>query len=284
MSTSSVPHPPTRLLTSFSVLTLDIFGTLIDWESGILRDLEPIIARLPQSHPLVASNDPQATRLAVGQAFVKAEGVLMREKPGLKYSALLAETYIQFSKELEIAFESDEALEEDAEAFGGSVSSWPAFADTVDAMNRLHKHFKLVPLSNVDRESFSGTCKGPLRGIDPGFDAIYTAEDIGSYKPDLQNFDYLFENLKKDFGIEKDQILHTAQSLTHDHVPAKQLGLTSAWIARGPGGKTGMGGDPDELIRSGKVDFSWRFGSLGEMADAVEKEVKDVLDGNVPLK
>jgi 2-haloalkanoic acid dehalogenase type II len=264
----SVPVPPTRSLKSFSILTFDIYGTLIDWEDGILSALQPLLTRLPADHHLKSATYAEEKKIGFGKAFTAIESQLQRENPGMKYSELLTDSYLRFAKELGIA--DDEEVKNEAKTFGGSIGTWAAFPDTVEAMKRLKKYFKLAPLSNVDRASFQNTLDGPLQGVE--FDAIYTAEQIGSYKPDLRNFDYLFEHVKQDFGLSKEDILHTAQSLTHDHVPAKEMGLTSAWIARGPGGKTGMGGDVDKLIGEGKVAFSWRFKSLGEMADAVEAE------------
>ncbi|KAK7404198.1 hypothetical protein QQX98_010040 [Neonectria punicea] len=265
MSSTAVPNPPTRPLTSFSVLTLDIYGTLIDWESSLFKFLEPIVAQLSDSHPLKSYSDVEDGKVLVGKAFLDVETELLREKPDLKYAALLTEAYSRFAQGLGIT-----PTQHDAEAFGSSIGSWVPFPDTIDAMNPLHKHFKLVPLSNVDRTSFRETCGGPLKGLVPGFDAIYTAEDIGSYKPSLKNFEYLFEHLQKDLDLSKEQVLHTAQSITADHVPAKQMGLTSAWIARNQERRDGL---TDKLIRDGKVGFSWRFSSLGEMAEAVEKEI-----------
>ncbi|KAK7422883.1 hypothetical protein QQZ08_009332 [Neonectria magnoliae] len=265
MSSTVVPNPPTRPLTSFSVLTLDIYGTLIDWESSLFKFLEPITAHLPDSHPLKSYSDVEDGKALVGKAFHDVETELLREKPDLKYAALLTEAYGRFAQGLGIT-----PTQQDAEAFGSSIGSWVPFPDTIDAMNRLHKHFKLVPLSNIDRASFRETCEGPLKGLLPGFDAIYTAEDIGSYKPSLKNFEYLLEHLQKDLNLSKEKVLHTAQSITVDHVPAKQMGLTSAWIVRNQERRDVLA---DELIREGKVGFSWRFSSLGEMADAVEKEI-----------
>ncbi|KPM43523.1 hypothetical protein AK830_g3036 [Neonectria ditissima] len=266
MSSTTVPNPQTRPLTSFSVLTLDIYGTLIDWETSMFKYFEPILSRLPDSHSLKTYSDPEDGVVLVAKAFSDVENALLKEKPDLKYATLLTEAYGRFAQGLGITSN----LQQEAEAFGSSVGSWVPYPDTIDAMNRLHKHFKLVPLSNVDKESFRKTCEGPLKDLIPGFDAIYTAEDIGSYKPSLKNFEYLFDHLQTDLGFSKDQILHTAQSITADHVPAKQLGLTSAWIARRQEHRDGLA---DELIRDGKVGFSWRFNSLGEMADAVEKEI-----------
>jgi len=133
-------------------------------------------------------------------------------------------------------------------------------------LHRLQKYYKLVILSNVDKESFGKVLAGAF--ADVKFDAVHVAEEIGSYKPDLNNFHYLFKHVKEDFGIERRQILHTAHSLRADHVPSKELGLTSTWIQRdestGPGSKM-------ETFRD-KVAFTWQFNTLGEMADAVEQE------------
>ncbi|MSP52575.1 MAG: hypothetical protein EXQ91_09375, partial [Alphaproteobacteria bacterium] len=107
------------------------------------------------------------------------------------------------------------------------------FADTVEALNFLKKSFKLVILSNVDRMSFSVT----NRKLAVAFDAIYTAQDIGSYKPSSRNFTYLIERLAE-IGHAKSDILHVAQSLFHDHAPARSLGIATAWIDR-QGGRSG---------------------------------------------
>lgn len=120
-------------------------------------------------------------------------------------------------------------------------------------------------LSNIDNDSIARTISGPLKGV--VFDAVYTAHNIGSYKPDLRNFEYLLEGVKRDLGVEKGQVLHTAQSLTHDLVPAKTMGMSGAWIDRD---------EQEEKLRElgDKVDFTWRFGSMGEMAGDVEKETQ----------
>ncbi|TIO09107.1 MAG: haloacid dehalogenase, partial [Mesorhizobium sp.] len=112
-------------------------------------------------------------------------------------------------------------------AYGESVKDWPAFADSAEALRYLKQHYKLIILSNVDNKSFSFSNK--KLGVD--FDAIYTAEDIGSYKPSARNFDYMLEKLAT-IGVEKSQVLHTAESMFHDHAPANRVGLASCWIYR----------------------------------------------------
>jgi len=112
--------------------------------------------------------------------------------------------------------------------FGNSVPHWPAFPDTADAVRVLQQHYKLVILSNVNREGFAAS----NRKLGVTFDAIYTAQDPGSYKPASRNFEYMLERLQGDYGISQDEIFHTAQSLFHDHVPAKNARLACAWIDR----------------------------------------------------
>lgn len=265
---------------TYRLLSFDIYGTLIDWENGILQALSPIRDRLPESSPLKSREND----LALGIVFTKHEARLQSEKPGATYDKVLRDAYIAVAKELLENTPGEDELQAEGVAFADSIAVWPAFPDTVEAMRKLKRlGFKLVPVSNVDRDSFGKTLAGPLGGLkepltpdsdplDPFFDAVYTAQDIGSYKPDLRNFEYLISHVKADFGVEKHEILHVAQSLRHDHVPSKQIGLDSVWIARGEGGVSGMGGDVEELL--GKVAFAWKFRSLGDFADAVEAELQ----------
>jgi FMN phosphatase YigB (HAD superfamily) len=134
-------------------------------------------------------------------------------------------------------------------------------------MQSLATNYKLVVLSNVDRASFSRTLSGPLAGV--SFDGIYTAEDIGSYKPDLRNFEYLVTQAGKDFGARKEEILKVAQSLIHDHIPAKKFGLRpSVWIKRAGDG-VAMGGTWAEY--GDQVELGATFETLGAFAKAVEE-------------
>lgn len=141
-------------------------------------------------------------------------------------------------------------------------------------MKVLKRHFKLVILSNVDEDNISRVVGpgGALGGV--AFDKVYTAEKIGSYKPDHRNFDFLFEGVERELGGKREGVLHVARSLTADHVPAKELGLSSVWIARGgdkPAGY-GTGGDYSALKAEGKLGFGWLYQTLGEFASAVERE------------
>ncbi|KAJ2983092.1 hypothetical protein NQ176_g947 [Zarea fungicola] len=252
-------EPNKTPLSSFKALSFDVYATLIDWESGIYTALEPINARLPSGHSLKDS------RQGLLELFSYYEGYLQNKHPGIKYAALLGMVYEEMSMHLCIPLSSDTAEEEKA-TFGGSVSRWPAFPDTVNALRTLAKSFKLLVLSNVDAESFAGTLHGPLENAH--FDAVYTAEDIGSYKPNLRNFEYMIQHAEKDLGIKKHELLHTAQALWHDHIPAQKLGLKTCWIKR-RGADAAFGGREEDFS---DLHVSFRFLTLADLAKAVEDE------------
>jgi 2-haloacid dehalogenase len=234
-------------LSEFDALTFDCYGTLIDWESGIYDALGPLRSR---AVPGVAMS-----RDAVLQAFARLESGQQAKTPEMTYSALLAEVHGQLAVEWGVS--RDQA--EDA-AFGGSIAEWPAFPDTVEALRYLKQHFRLVILSNVDRDSFQAT--NARLGV--AFDAVYTAQDIGSYKPDPRNFRHLLDRMKEQ-GVPKDKVLHVAQSLFHDHVPANALGLASAWIDRR---HNAAGGGATAPVAVTDVRYDFRFTSLEALAEA----------------
>jgi 2-haloacid dehalogenase len=235
-------------LTDFKALTFDCYGTLIDWETGLWNALQP----------LISAGQLNIEREQALNLFSRLETEQEVETPSLRYSALLAVIHARMAKKWGVHAHADLH-----DRFGASVPDWPAFPDSAEALAYLKRHYKLVILSNVDRLSFAASNKK----LGVTFDAIYTAEDIGSYKPDPRNFAYLIEHLEADLGIGKSQILHTAQSLHHDHVPAERAGLAHAWIDR-RFGKQGGGATltPEKLP---KLDF--HFKSLAELAQAHRK-------------
>jgi 2-haloalkanoic acid dehalogenase type II len=237
-------------LTDYKVLTFDCFGTIVDWEAGVLGGMQPFLA----SHN--ATNSFSREKLLT--VYHEAEAAQQAATPGLPYDALIAKILPQIATKLGLPQPTDEQ----SIAYGKSVGEWPAFPDSVDALRRLSKHFKLVILSNVDRASFSRTNAGPLQGVP--FDLIITAQDVGSYKPDLRNFEYMLDQVKSKLGFDKGQIIQTAQSQFHDHQPAKKMGIKSSWIVR-PGAVMGN--------REGEI-YDWKFDTLGQMADALEAETK----------
>ncbi|KAI1751846.1 HAD-like domain-containing protein [Xylaria castorea] len=252
-------HPD---LTSFKALSFDCYGTLIDQETGILKALQPLISQLPTSHPL--KTDPPTAAMQRLEEITTAHET---RTPGIPYNELLVMSLSELAHEAGVAL-SDGV----SEPFGNSVGMWGPFRDTVAGLQRLARHYKLIILSNVDNANIAATTG---RQLSPArFDAVYTAQDIGSYKPSQTNFQYLFGHAKKDLGIDwqRGDLLHVAHSLRVDHVPAKELGLRSVWISRGkekPGAK-GVGGLWEKY--KDVTAFEWRFNSIGEFADEVERQ------------
>lgn len=236
----------TKSLTDFKVLTFDCYGTMIDWESGIWDALQPLLM-----HNDCTTIDRQSALVL----FAKHETEQERATPELLYPALLCKVHELMAAELNLA--SNESLNTQ---FGNSVPHWPAFPDSADALRLLKQHFKLVILSNVHRAGFAAS--NTKLGVT--FDAIYTAEDVGSYKPNDKNFDYLLANLKADLGVEPQHVLHTAQSLHHDLVPATRAGLHKAWIDRQDLANGNAWGATAKVSERPSYDF--HFPSLMEMA------------------
>lgn len=236
-------------LTDFKVLTFDCYGTLIDWESGMVAGLQPLVDRVPKA----------LTRNEILQAHARHESTQQKYTPAKLYRDLLAVVYKRLADEWGVAVSWDECL-----AYGRSVENWPAFPDSADSLEYLKRFYKLVILSNVDNQSFAAS----NQKLKVTFDAIYTAEDIGSYKPSPRNFDYMLEKLAT-MGVKPAEILHTAESLFHDHGPANEAGLANAWIYRRHGDE-GFGATmtPEKLP---KHDF--KFTSMAELVKAHQNEV-----------
>jgi 2-haloacid dehalogenase len=236
-------------LNDFKALTFDCYGTLIDWESGMIDALKPLTGRVGRG----------LSRDEILQAHARHESSQQNWTPQKRYRDLLAVVYKRLAEEWGVVTTPEECI-----AYGQSVKDWPAFADTAAALQYLKQHYKLVILSNVDNTSFSFSNR--KLGVD--FDAIYTAEDIGSYKPSPRNFDYMLEKLAT-LGIGDKQVLHTAESLFHDHAVTNRLGLKSCWIHRRHADQ-GFGATmhPGEMP---KVDF--RFDSMADLAKAHREEL-----------
>ena len=231
-------------LTDFSTLTFDCYGTLIDWETGMVNALMPLTDRLPD----------ELDRNKILEAHARHESTQQAHTPTKLYPEILAIVYKRLAEEWGLVASWDECVQ-----YGQSVHNWPAFPDSPDALRYLKKHYKLVILSNVDNHSFAAS--NAKLGVD--FDAIYVAQDIGSYKPAGRNFTYMLDHLAHN-GVAKEEILHTAESLFHDHKPANEHGLATCWIYRRHA-QEGFGAtmDPGAMPR---IDF--RFNSMAELAEA----------------
>lgn len=236
-------------LTDFKVLTFDCYGTLIDWESGMLAALAPLTKRL----------DHELSRDQVLEAHARLEAHHERQTPAKRYREILSVVYRRLAEEWGLTVSWDECVD-----YGHSIKNWPAFPDSANALSYLKQHYMLVILSNVDNESFAES--NQKLGVD--FDGIFTAEDIGSYKPADANFEYMLTTLKER-GFEKSDILHTAESMFHDHAPANRHGIKSCWIYRRYG-KTGFGATlpPGEM-----PTYDFRFNSMAEMVAAHQLEL-----------
>lgn len=235
-------------LTDFRVLSFDCYGTLIDWETGIWNALQPLLAG---HHHLVTREDALA-------AFARVEPDVEHAMPHLLYRQILERVHGELARLWKLP--SSPALDRQ---FGDSIGHWPAFADTPAALSYLKQHFRLVILSNVDRQSFTKT--NTQLGVE--FDAICTAEDIGSYKPDHRNFTYLLSQVAT-LGYKQAELLHVAQSLYHDIEPAESLGIHRCWINRR--GESGTGsGATRKISRMPTFDFSFR--TLADLASTHEK-------------
>jgi 2-haloacid dehalogenase len=241
-----------RPVREFELLSFDCYGTLIDWETGIWDALQPL---------LMQSRCARVIRSQALQRFALHENRIERERPHREYPAILSRVHNALAGD----FGLQTTPELDA-AFGGSVPGWPAFADTAESLRILQARYRLVILSNIDRVSFTASS----RKLGVTFDAVYTAQDIGSYKPAAANFEYLKKQVHEDFGIGQGAILHTAQSLYHDHVPARACGLANAWIDRQRLSEGGDWGATAAVADRPEVDY--RFHSMAEFAAAVQQE------------
>jgi 2-haloacid dehalogenase len=231
-------------LADYRALSFDCYGTLIDWESGIAAVLRPwareVGLDLDDEQLLAAYGDNEA---AVEQAL-----------PTARYPEVLAMAFRRTGQTLGRTV--DDAW---ARRLGRSVPDWPAFPDSAGALASLASHYRLIVVSNVHRDGFAASNQR-LRGR---FAAIITAEDVHAYKPADNHFHALLDTLDG-LGIAPGELLHVAQSLFHDHVPARRAGLRSVWINRRHG-RPGWGATPQP---SGEWGYDLEFRSLGDLAAA----------------
>ena len=234
--------------TDFEALSFDCYGTLIDWETGIAAVL-----------------DPWARRCGLGldreqllAAYAAAEAQTELEHPSELYRDILARSFRSVGDQV-----GAPVTDEDAAALASSVPDWPAFEDSHGALSVLGERFKLIILSNVDRVSFAGS--QARLGVE--FTSVLTAEEIGSYKPSPRNFEALGADIRR-LGVDRGRLLHVAQSLFHDHVPAKRAGLRTVWINRRHD-RPGWGATP---APPADVTPDWEFPSMAAFASAVEAD------------
>jgi 2-haloacid dehalogenase len=192
----------------FEALTFDCYGTLIDWEAGILAGLRPMLARRGKHVP------DEALLAAYAKLEADAEA-----GPYRRYREIVGDGMAGVAARNGVRAEPAEVA-----AFADSVGDWPPFADSAAALARLHQRFRLGVITNCDDDLFARSAER----LQTAFDWVITAQQVGSYKPDPRNFEVAIERI----GLPCERILHVAQSLFHDHVTARRLGLASVWIDR----------------------------------------------------
>jgi 2-haloacid dehalogenase len=233
-------------LTDFDALSFDCYGTLIDWEAGLAAVLGP----WARSRGLDISDEELLA------AYSRHESRAEQERPGDLYPLILASSIRALGREL-----GAQVSDDDARRLAGSVPDWPAFEDSPAALGELGRRYKLIILSNVDTGSFAGS----RERLGVTFTSVITAQDVGSYKPSPRNFEALLAAADR-IGVASGRLLHVAQSLYHDHVPAKRAGLKTVWINRRHD-RPGWGATPRP---ASPVTPDWEFPSLRALAGAVD--------------
>ncbi len=192
----------------FEALTFDCYGTLIDWEAGIVAAAGEILA----AHDLVLAEEALLERYAVAEAAVEAG-------PYRRYREVLAASLDAVGRDLGLALPSTEL-----DRFADSVGDWPPFPDSAVALAALRERFRLGVVTNCDDDLFA---RSNARLGRP-FEVVVTAEQVGAYKPSDRPFEVALARI----GLPAERVLHVAQSFYHDHVPAKRLGLATVWVNR----------------------------------------------------
>ncbi|MGZ4815294.1 MAG: haloacid dehalogenase type II [Terriglobales bacterium] len=221
----------------FECLTFDCYGTLIDWETGILSALKPLLAAHNREF-----GDQKLLEL-YGTLEAQAEAGEYRS-----YRQILRFVTQRIGSRLSFALHEDEI-----DTLPNSLPRWPAFPDTVDALRRLKLRYKLAIISNTDDDLFAETAKT----LQVPFDFVITAQQARSYKPSHRNFELALERI----GLPREKVLHCAQSIYHDIVPARKLGIANVWMNRRIG-REGSG-----ATRAAQEMPDLTVASLKELAD-----------------
>ncbi len=233
-------------LTEFDALSFDCYGTLIDWETGMAA----VLRRWAANHGVTMTDEELLNAYADHEATAEAL------HPTDLYPDILARAMRNLGHQLAVP-----VSDSDARTLADSIPDWPAFDDSAEALDRLASHYRLIILSNVDRASFAKS--NDRLGVT--FTSVITAQDVGSYKPSPRNFEVLDQERRR-LGIEAGRLLHVAQSLFHDHVPAQAVGLPTVWINRRHA-TPGWGATP---APSSAVTPNWTFTSMAAFADACD--------------
>ncbi|MYB48616.1 MAG: haloacid dehalogenase type II [Dehalococcoidia bacterium] len=193
----------------FEWVSFDCYGTLVDWETGISEVVGEVL-------------EARGVRMSRGETlglFADVEPKVQGSGSFLKYREVLRRVMELMGRELGV-----ELSESEMGCLADTLPDWPVFPDTVGALRALKERYRLAVVSNVDDDLFAGTTEA----LEVEFDAVVTAEQVGSYKPDMRNFEVARERM----GVENERWLHVAESLYHDIGPANRLGIASVWVSR----------------------------------------------------
>jgi 2-haloacid dehalogenase len=222
----------------FEILTFDCYGTLVNWEDGILRCLHRILVAHGKD-----TDDPTILKL-YGDFEARAEQGDYRP-----YRDVLQSVVQQFGDQLGFA-----PTDQEVKSLPESLPSWKPWPDTVSALSELRKRFRLAIVSNVDDDLFAAT--QPQLGVE--FNQIITAQQAQAYKPSLKIFELALSRV----GVPAHRILHVGQSLYHDVLPAQSLGLATVWVNR-PSARKGVG-----AVKAAEAQPDLQVSSLAELAAA----------------
>ena len=204
----------------FEALTFDCYGTLIDWERGLLDAFAPLLRR----HAIAVPDDRLLALFAAAEKEAEAG-------PYLSYREVLGRVMERIGGVLGFAPDAEERGH-----LARTLPDWPPFQDTVEALDLLARRYRLAIVSNIDDDLFAGTS----RHLGVSFAAVTTAQQVGSYKPAPAHFHRSLERL----GLPVERVLHVAQSRFHDIAPARALGFATVWVNR-RSGRPGSGATPE---------------------------------------
>lgn len=226
----------------FEILTFDCYGTLIDWEAGIL----PVLRRVLSAH---GKNADDETLLRLYADFEQRS----EADPFISYREVLASVVRQFGDDLDFV-----PTPEEVASLANSLSGWKPWPDTVEALRRLKSRFRLAIVSNTDDDLFAAT----RPQLEVPFDEVITAQQAQAYKPSLKIFELALGRI----GAPAHRVLHAGQSVYHDVVPAQALGLATVWVNR-PSARPGVG-----AVKAAQATSDLSVESLSELADIALKD------------
>lgn len=269
------PTRPPLALPEYKILSFDIYGTIIEYKAHILASFQPLISRLDPASPFLdatplTSLPNSATKgsiefLKLFQQHEDAIKLELAEKP-LRFDAIMQEIWRRIADDLKVATTEDEVL-----SFGSreTIASWPTFDGTFDALSYLSTRYRLVALSNIDKYAWNITAASELGEI--LWWKVFTAEEFGNdmKRADDAKLETLIKHCESQ-GFDKGQILHVAQSLGHDHAPAKRNGVASVFLV-GDGPIWGKEAESKMALEKALVGYAWRCKDLREFAEVAKQ-------------